>query len=177
MNKVEDCIVVFTAKGPSRVVSDGGSQSWVLDPVRARQCTYLVCTQNQHNKHAYSSATEPHGCGFLLGRISEIRRPTDPDDGDRWLIAISAFARINIASLWDGGRNPVRYTSLAELGIDIEGLEWQEVVSVRDPDPPPRPREPASREQEPLLTIAEAKQRLAVTFGVKPDAVEITIRG
>lgn len=30
---------------------------------------------------------------------------------------------------------------------------------------------------EPLLTIAEAKKRLAVTFGVKPDAVEITIRG
>jgi hypothetical protein len=63
------------------VHTDGGSQSWVLDPVRARQCTYLVCTQNQHNKHDYSDATEPHSSGFLIGRISEIRRPTDPDDG------------------------------------------------------------------------------------------------
>jgi hypothetical protein len=28
-----------------------------------------------------------------------------------------------------------------------------------------------------MLTIAEAKKALAATFGVKPDAVEITIRG
>ena len=177
MSNTEDTIVVFTAKSPNRIVRDGGSQSWVLDPVRARQCEYLVCTQNQHNKHDYSDATEPHGCGFLLGRISEIRRPTDPDDGGRWLIAISEYARINVPDAWDHGRNPVRYTSLNELGINLEGLEWRPVEAVRDPDPPPRTRESTSSELEPLLTIAEAKKRLAVTFGVKPDAVEITIRG
>lgn len=178
MIKIEDTIVVFTAKSPNRIVQDGGSQSWVLDPVRARQCTYLVCTQNQHNKHEYSDATEPHGCGFLLGRISEIRRPTDPDDGGRWLIAISEYARINVPNAWDHGRNPVRYTSLNEMGINPEGLEWHPVSNVRDPEPAPtRSREPTPNGPEPMLTIAEAKKRLAITFGVKPDAVEITIRG
>jgi hypothetical protein len=33
------------------------------------------------------------------------------------------------------------------------------------------PRQPAT------LTIAEAKKALAATFGVKPEAVEISIRG
>jgi len=28
-----------------------------------------------------------------------------------------------------------------------------------------------------MMTIAEAKKALAATFGVKPNAVEITIRG
>ena len=177
MNKIEDTIVVFTAKSPKRIVLDGGSQSWVLDPVRARQCTYLVCTQNRHNKHEYADGTEPHGSAFLLGRISEIRRPTDPDDGGRWQIAMSAYARINIPDAWGHWRNPVRYTSLADLGINLEGLEWHPVEQVREPDPPPRSRDPTPIEPEPLLTIAEAKKRLAVTFGVKPDAVEITIRG
>lgn len=177
MSKIEDTIVVFTAKSPNRIVQNGGSQSWVLDPVRARQCTYLVCTQNQHNKHAYSDATEPHRSAFLLGRISEIRRPTDPDNRDRWLIAISEYARIDVPEVWGRLRNPVLYTSLAQLGINLEGLEWQPVVAARDPDPPTRSREPAPSQTEPLLTIAEAKKRLAVAFGVKPDAVEITIRG
>lgn len=177
MHVTEDTIVVFTAKSPNRIVADGGSQSWVLDPVRARQCAYLVCTQNQHNKREYSDATEPHGCGFLLGRISEIRKPTDPDDSDRWLIAISEYARINVPDLWGGKRNPVRYTSLADLGINVEGLEWRPVEAMRDTDPPSRTRASTRSEAEPLLTITEAKKRLAVTFGVKPDAVEITIRG
>jgi hypothetical protein len=29
----------------------------------------------------------------------------------------------------------------------------------------------------PMLTIAEAKKALATTFGIKPEDVEITIRG
>lgn len=177
MSKTEDTIVVFTAKSPNRIVQDGGSQSWVLDLIRARQCTYLVCTQNQHNKHDYADATEPHGSAFLLGRISEIREPTDPDDSGRWMVAISEYARINVPNAWDGLRNPVRYKSLADLRINLEGLEWLPVEAVRRPDPPPRAGEPTSSEAEPMLTIAEAKKRLAVTFGVKPDAVEITIRG
>lgn len=175
MSKIEDTIVVFTAKSPDHIVRDGGSQSWVLDLVRARQCTYLVCTQNQHNDEDYADATEPHGSAFLLGKISEIRRPIG-DDG-RWMVAISAYARINVPNVWDGLRNPVRYKSLADLGINLEGLEWRPVEAVREAAPPPRSHEPARSEAEALLTIAEAKKRLAVTFGVKPDAVEITIRG
>lgn len=62
------------------------------------------------------------------------------------------------------------------MEIDLEGLEWRLVSAARGPSLPP-PRESTRSEAEPMLTIAEAKKRLAVTFGVKPDAVEITIRG
>ncbi len=39
--------------------------------------------------------------------------------------------------------------------------------------------EPLSRDDagQPGLSIAEAKKALAATFGVQPEAVEITIRG
>ena len=178
MSNVEDTIVVFTAKSPSRILGDGGSQAWVLEPIRARKCTWLICCQNQHNRQEYADATEPHGSAFLLGRISEIRRPTDPDDSGRWQIAISEYARINVPNLWDHGRNPVRYTTLGDLGISLQDIEWQTLPTARDAPPQTtRAHEPTPSEAEPLLTIAEAKKRLAVAFGVKPDAVEITIRG
>jgi len=180
VSRVEDTIVVFTARSPDRIVREGGSQSWKLDPVRARQCTWLVCTQNQHNAdHEFSDATEPHGSGYLIGKISEIRRPPEnPEGTERWQIAISEFARIKMPDVWDHGRNPVRYTSLAELGIPLEGLKWRPVPDARDHDPTPaHSREPTPKGPEPLLTIAEAKKRLAATFGVKPEAIEIVVRG
>jgi hypothetical protein len=177
INAAEDTIVVFTARSPERIVREGGSQAWVLNPARAKQCTWLVCTQNRHNPdHEFSDATEPHGTGFLLGRISAVRKSKDDGDGDRWIIAISEFARISVPDAWDHGRNPVRYTSLAELGINLEGVTFQAMPEVGDPlvsvEYPTPVVAPAA-----TLTIAEAKRQLAVAFGVKPEAVEITIRG
>lgn len=172
----EDTIVVFTARSPERIIREGGSQAWVLNPARAKQCTWLVCTQNRHNPdHEFSDATEPHGAGFILGRVSAVRKSEEEEDSDRWIIAISEFARINIPDAWDHGRNPVRYTSLAELGIKLEDLTFQPMPSRSEeqPDPVERPS-PVSGA---VLTIAEAKRQLAGTFGVKPEAIEITIRG
>jgi hypothetical protein len=91
----------------------------------------------------------------LLGRISAIR----PDE-QRWPIAISEFVRISRPNLWGRRRNPVRYTTLAELEIDLDDLEWQRV-----PEGLASNSQTASEARpEPLLTIAEAKKRLAVTF-------------
>jgi hypothetical protein len=176
LNTPEDTVVVFTARSPERIVREGGSQAWVLNPARAKQCTWLVCTQNRHNPdHEFSDATEPHGSGFLLGRISAIRKSTDPGDEARWIIGISEFARINVPDTWDHGRNPVRYTSLGDLGINLEGVAFQPMPE-GDESPP---AERSAHEVAPggVLTIAEAKRQLAVAFGVKPEAVEITIRG
>lgn len=39
------------------------------------------------------------------------------------------------------------------------------------------PKPPADKEAEAPLTIAEAKRRLALHFGVEPDDIEITVRG
>lgn len=173
----EDTIVVFTARSPERIVREGGSQAWLLNPSRAKQCTWLVCTQNRHNpNHEFSDATEPHGTGFLLGRISAVRKSEESSDGDRWIIAISEFAQINIPDAWDHGRNPVRYASLAELGINLEGVTFQPMPQGDEP-PPPAERPAPVITSGAVLTIAEAKRQLAGTFGVKPEAVEIIIRG
>lgn len=176
MTTQEDTLVVFTARSPERIVREGGSQSWVLNAVRAKNCQWLVCTQNRHNPdHEFSDATEPHGAGFLIGKVSGIRPSQEAGVEDRWLIAISEFARISIPGLWDHGRNPVRYTSLEALGIDPTELKWDQMPKVEGVTPTPLPS--SAPGSAPGLTIAEAKKALAATFGVSPEAVEITIRG
>ncbi|WP_245925877.1 hypothetical protein [Nocardia nova] len=119
-----DTILVFTARSAERIIREGGSQAWVLNAVWARQCRYLVCTQNQHHlDHKFSDATEHHGTGFLVGRISKLTPAVA--EPDRWLIEIDEYARINSPELWDGGRNPVRYTDREELGIDVDALQFE----------------------------------------------------
>jgi hypothetical protein len=175
----EDTIAVFTARSPDRIVAEGGSQAWVLNPARAKHCTWLVCTQNQHNPdHEFEDATEPHGEGFLVGRISSIRKTEEPqeDDKERYIIGISEFARIKLPNAWDGGRNPVRYTSLATMGIDVDTLTFEPIPEAAQPTPSRNQAAQFSATTAPL-TIAEAKRQLATAFGVKVEAVEITIRG
>jgi hypothetical protein len=176
MTEEKDTIVVFTARSPNRIVREGGSGSWVLNAARAKNCTWLVCTQNRHNAdHEFSDATEPHGSAFLLGKISAIRQARDPGDDDRWQIAISEFALLNIPDAWDHGRNPVRYTSIKELGIDPAKEKFQSMPQTEtagSSGPSAATAAPAG-----MLSIIEAKKALAVTFGVSPDAIEITIRG
>lgn len=175
MTEDEDAIVVFTARSPDRIVREGGSQSWVLNPIRAKICAWLVCTQNRHNAdHEFSDATEPHGAAFLLGKISAIRKSQEEGDGDRWQIAISEYARINVPDAWDHGRNPVRYTSLKQLGINPTKVKFEPMPAGEVA--PSSAGKPAATIVG-MLTIAEAKKALATTFGVKPEAIEITIRG
>jgi hypothetical protein len=173
--KEKDSIVVFTARSPDRVIAEGGSQAWVLNPARAKLCKYLVCTQNLHNPdHEFSDATEPHGSAFLIGKISGVDHSPE-GTRERWIIQISAFARVEMPDVWKHWRNPVRYASLAELGIDVDNLDFTPMPNVKEP---PAKRAPAQLTWPPAtLTIPEAKKALAATFGVKPDAVEITIRG
>ncbi len=178
MQRDEDTIVVFTARSPERVIREGGSQAWVLNVNRARDCTWVLCTQNRHNPdHDFSDATEPHGAGFLVGRIAAIQRAQGEGEEERWMIAISEFARVDLPNAWDGSRNPVRYASLKSLGINPAKLKFQAIAV--SGEPAKRAAEPAWPFESPPsgLTIPEAKKALAMTFGVKPEAVEITIRG
>lgn len=180
----QPAVLVFTARGPQRILSEGGSQAWKLDPDRTRRSGYVVCVQNRHNG-AWGGADQPHGTAFLVGRIADVVR--SPEDDSRWLIRIGAYARIALPDVWQGWRNPVRYTTLDELGLDPATLAFQplpvDVPAVaRDVEDTPRPTNaPANAmvaQPEPRpLSIAEAKRGLALTFGVAEDAIEITIRG
>ena len=172
----DEAIVVFTARSPERIISEGGSQAWVLNPARAKLCKWLVCTQNRRNPdYEFSDATEPHDAAFLVGKISGIKPSSEESAGDRWIIRIGEAARIDKPEVWKHWRNPVRYMSLAELGIELEGLDFQPVVAAVM-QPPIKPEE-AAHWPPATLTIPEAKKALAATFGVRPEAVEITIRG
>ena len=57
---------------------------------------------------------------------------------------------------------------------DITGLKFEPMPQREAADPVEQRVEPVSPR---ALTIAKAKKGLALTFGVKPEAVEITIRG
>jgi hypothetical protein len=169
----KNVIVVFTARSPERIIEEGGSQAWALNRARAKDCEWLICTQNRHNPdEEFSDATEPHGSGFLIGKITAIRK-SEEGDGSRWMIAIDQYARVSIPDLWNGQRFPVSYRSLRELHIDPEEYEFETRSIVRSRILPA----PSPDASSGVLTIAEAKKQLAATFGVKPEAVEITIRG
>ena len=171
-SKDPDTVAVLTARSPQRIVREGGSQAWKLDPVRAKSCTYLVCAQNKHHADLdFSDATQPHGTGFLVGRISRLS-PAD-EVPDRWMIEVDRYALIDRPQLWKGWRNPVRYTNLADLGIELEDLTFEAM--------PERDRlSPVAHGAAPAvggLTIAHAKTQLAATYGVRPESIEIVIRG
>lgn len=173
--KEKDTIVVFTARSPDRIVKEGGSQAWVLRPSTAKLAKWLVCTQNRHHPdHEFSDATEPHGAAFLVGKISGITKSLEEGCENRWLVEISEFARISKPDVWKW-RNPVHYTSLSELGIKVDDLKFEPIPSAKQM--PAMLESKAAPWPPATLTIAEAKKALAATFGVKPEAVEISIRG
>ena len=115
-------VVTFTARPIEWILQDGGSRDWRLNAERARQCEYLVCTQNRHNA-GFITPTAPHGAAFLIGRISDV--VVSPDRHDRWLIKISEYVECNMPNTWGKHgplRYPVFYTTLEQLGIDLDKL-------------------------------------------------------
>ncbi|WP_280220655.1 hypothetical protein [Nocardia neocaledoniensis] len=178
MNAIENAIVVFTGKSAEKILREGGSQAWKLDPSRARRCEWLVCTQNAHNYEDYADGAAPHGSAFLVGRISRISPSTDPGCEDRWLIEIDEYARIDQPKVWGGERNPVRYTNLAGLGIDLDEVEFKKLERATTAAAATAAvAAAATAAAAGGLTIAQAKAGLAATYGVTADSIEIVIRG
>jgi hypothetical protein len=156
-----NAIVVYTSRGPERILSEGGSQAWRLSKDRAEQSEFLVCAQNRHGGE-WGNATEPHSTAFLIGRISEI--VPSPERPDRWLIKIGEYARISIPNAWQAWRYPVRYTSLEELKIDLTTLTFEPM------------QEPAIEEAFTLGDVIEAyKQKIATAAGVPISAVRVSV--
>ena len=168
----KDAIVVFTAQSAGEILEAHGSEAWVLNRTRAQDCEWLICAQNRHHpdiEKLSSYHLEAHGTGFLIASISQLKK-SEVGDGSRWKIAFLEYARINKPDLWNGQRFPVSYRSLKELDINPDELEFEKLSVIEAKRPVMTPSSAG-------LTIAEAKKQLAATFGVKPDAVEITIRG
>ncbi len=159
-------IAVFTRKSAQEIIDKEGSEAWVLNPDNARRHRYLVCCRNA--KRADVHADEPHAAAFLVAVIDDLQPLARNARGQqRYRIRFIKYAHVLRLHAWKDWRNPVRYTSLEELGIDLDALEYKEVKDLFDLEPTPPIRK---------LTIAEAKQGLAAMLDISPDAIEITIK-
>jgi len=167
------CLVVLTARGPARLLAEGGTQAWRLKPEKVLSHDYCVCVQNRNNGH-WGAADQEHHHAFLVGRIRDVV-PSLETPG-RYLVRFSEYARIDYPDAWPGLRNPIHYGQLQEFGIDDPAtLEWH-------PMPPPAGGAAAvlgelEDEGSPTpLTIAEAKIGLSLGLGVPEAAIEIIVR-
>lgn len=160
-------LAIYTGKSVNKIVKTGGSQSWVLDPQKARQNDFAVLCFNPNAD--WSEGTVSHGAAFLVGRISNVVESTDT--AGRWLVLFDEYAEIDLPNTWGGWRNPIKYTTLEELGIDVSTLTFKTMPerNLESLNVTPVVAEP--------LTIEAAKAGLAANFGVEPEAVEITIKG
>lgn len=167
----DPCIIVLTARGVDRLLQDGGSQAWRLNPKNAKRVKYCVCVQNRHNGH-WGGADQEHGLAFIVGRISDVI--VSPERNDRYLIAFSEYARINSPNAWKNGRNPVRYGTLEDFGITApNSLAWQSMPKVISQGSTISYENKVGPE---LLTIEQAKAGLSRKFGVPESAIEISIK-
>ena len=159
-------IAVFTGKKLETLLSQGGSGPWVGSSERVKQQEYLVCIRKA------TPGSELHGNAFFVGKISAVEaHGFDRRGQQRWFYKVSEFAvpTQNIPWHW---RNPVRYTTLEDLGIDLKKLEFTPAPVPTQDLPPPEALSSAKP-----LSIAEAKAGLAAKFGVSPDAIDIHIKG
>lgn len=162
-------ICVLTARGIERILAEGGSQAWVLDAKRARGCEYVVCVQNHGFTDDWGHVSAPHHSAFIVGRLKEVVPSQEENSENRWILKFSEFAEVDVPDAWPGFRNPVLYTDLERFNIDVSTLSFQ-------PMPEQAPVVTPERKSQPL-TIAEAKEGLALTFGVSPANIEIIVRG
>ena len=164
-----NCVVVLTARGKSRILKEGGSQAWRLNAHHAGKCSYVVCVQNRNKSWGQPEAK--HHTAFLVGKISSISLSQEADSEGRWIINISEYADISIPNVWDGNRNPVAYRTLEELNIDLENLQFNKL------EQEPNVLEQANKPKEELekISIPEAKRLLANYFDVPQENISITI--
>lgn len=159
----DNVLSVLTYKSRETMFSVGGSQSWVLDRDRALRCKYMVLCRNGRDARAEDDI--PHGTAFMVGRIKEVVPSTNHDG--RWLVLFSSYAECSAEGQWQG-RNPVAYWTTDQYpDIDFAALDFKSMPPVGGQGP-----QAASG-----LTLQEAKEGLAKTFGVPTSAIEITVRG
>ena len=164
-------IVLFTAKSAERItIREGGTSSWRLDRNNARRCSYAVCVRNAHSD--WGDGTEQHHTAFLIGKVSAVV-PTAPtpenneSPKDRFLVVFSEYAHSSRSPrfLAHGYRNPVRYSTLDELGIAPANLKWEPMPNVTE-KPVAEAATPASARKDAAeaMTIIQAKKALALNI-------------
>jgi hypothetical protein len=162
-NIIGSTIATFTCNSAQEIKDRGGDYDWVLNPRRAKNCQFLLCVSSQQPNYR---------AGFLLGKISgveEVEGYKETHDGKvRYKINVSEVAEINIPNIDFKFLNPVKYCNLQDFNIDVSELHFEKVD---------KPQKPAVDVQPISLSIAEAKESLALHYGVEKEKIEILIRG
>jgi len=140
-----------------------------------RNVEYVVCTRNSDHRwdDECGPRPEPHNSAFMVGKVSGLKKVDRQNDRDRYLIQFSEYALANVPNFRSGStRNPVTYSDVLqckdELGLDIEALDFI---------PMPQTTTIEGSHSKRGLSIAEAKEGLALFFNVPVESVQITISG
>ena len=165
-----DSIIVFTKDKPESVIAANGSGSWRINVDKwDGAIEWLILTNKASNSRQIT----------LVGRVTGFEPDTGGKNPGRYAVKIDAYAVMDDRDLTFASKstNPVQFRKAAEvLGFNPRTLELiptPEQTLRQSYDDPGRT---AKRSPVKPLSIAEAKEGLAVSFGVSPDQVEITIR-
>lgn len=179
----DSAVVVFTARGVERILSEGGTQSWVLSDSRAKRCQYVVCVQNRdpadNHNNDWGCVTDPHKYAFFVGKVSDVVISPEWDGSrpKRWLVRVSEYAQVAYPNMWGGARNPVAYSSLSELEIDVNTLVFNKMPDV-EIKYPTQVNVDSKTEETYLegISIQQAKILLSKKYEVSEESIEIIIR-
>lgn len=150
---MENTVVTFTRNDLEYINLKGCDDSWVLNQKRAESCKYLVCCHSQGAKQRSA---------FLVGLINKVNLV----GGNRWAIHISEYATVDVLNIWGGWQNPIRYTTLEELGIDPSTLKFEKIQKIE--------KQPEIEIQP--LSIEQAKEGISKKFDIAPEQIEIIIK-
>lgn len=123
MDKV---IAVLTHESLEEILRRGGTGHWGTKADRARQFPYAVCVRNKN--HPKAPRDVPHRAAFVIGRIDHIDETNSRTAAGmpRVLIRFSDYAVIEgNHDAWGDSQNPVWYTTLEKLGVDLADLQFQ----------------------------------------------------
>lgn len=167
-----NAVVVLSSQTKNSILERCASGNWGVSSERILQNRYLVVARNQTSD--VESEDVEHGSAFLIGRISKVLETdeTTKDGSPRYAIAFDAYAEVNIPNVWGKSRNPVWFTDLGTLGIDVSEFEF---IDVEDGSHVTVPKPLALSEDG--ISFAEARRGLAARYGVSPNNVEIVLRG
>lgn len=170
MTTDNSAIAVFTSGAADKLIADGYTGNWATKAARAQTFEYVVCVRNGRPP---SPKDVPNGTAFLIGRIGRVHEvaETTSDGRPRVAIGFTEYARVNVPNAWGNSSNPVWYTDLDTLGINLEELEFQPVPNA-DAIELAKPEIAAG-----ALDFAQARHGLSLRYGVPPKAIEIVIHG
>lgn len=178
-----EVLTALTFKSASHIVSDGGTQSWVISPYRARRCDYVICVRHQHGPYK-AEGNEPHKHAFLVGKVSGV--VPSSETADRFRVEMSEYAIVEGPQIPLNSASPTQYfPSLSSIGIDAASLHWKPICDLPGADvSAPRPPVDAFTTEDDLgggvaavSVLMQAKKLVADGLQVPLSAVEIIVRG